>query len=240
MSATSLAGSIRLHVPDPLAAGEEFRLSAAQAHYLGTVMRRAPGEILRLFNGRDGEWAARLDEIRRDRAQICVLEPTRPQAAEPDIWLLFAPLKRDATDLLVQKATELGAAALLPVLTDRTNSARVNLARLMAIATEAAEQCERLTVPWFLPPTHLDGVVADWDDDRALFVAVERAGAAPLLPHAGPVALLIGPEGGFSDRERAYLARSPVARKISLGPRILRAETAAIVGLALLQAPGSG
>ncbi len=131
----------------PLHAGAGFALAPGQAHYLGGVMRRGPGDEIRVFNGRDGELLARIETLRRDRAALVALVQTRPQMAGADLWLAFAPLKRDATDLLVQKATELGAAALLPVFTDRTNAARLNPSRLLAIATEAAEQSERLTVP---------------------------------------------------------------------------------------------
>ena len=240
MSVTSLAGSIRLFVPDALEAGAAIRLNPGQAHYLGTVMRRSAGEMLRVFNGQDGEWAARLEEIRRDRAQIGVLEQTRVQVPEPDLWLAFAPLKRDATDMLVQKATELGVAMLLPVLTERTNTARLNLDRLTAIAIEAAEQCERLTVPILRAPVRLDRLLADWPPARPLFVGWERSEAPLLGPCPGPAGLLIGPEGGLSRIDQAMLLGCPAMRKNSLGPRILRAETAAIVGLTLLQAPGSG
>ena len=156
------------------------------------------------------------------------------------IWLLFAVLKRDTTDLVVQKATELGVSMLLPVLTERTNAGRVNLDRLRSIAIEAAEQSERLTLPAVRPAAHLNDTLAAWPSDRALFVAQERADAPPLKPFAGSAGLLIGPEGGFGPRDRAAIDRCRFVRPVSLGPRILRAETAAIVGLALLQAPAWG
>ncbi len=232
--------SVRLHVPDALASGAELPLAAGQAHYLGAVMRRAPGEALRLFNGRDGEWLARIAILRKDRATVAVEHRLRPQAPEPDLWLAFAPLKRDATDLVAQKATELGAAALLPVITARTNAARVNLERLAAIATEAAEQCERLTIPRVEPPRPLGELLAAWPAGRRLVVAAERREAAPVRPATGPAALLVGPEGGFTDRELDDLVRRPFVEPATLGPRILRADTAAIVGLALLQATSGG
>lgn len=235
-----MPGSIRLHVAMPLAAGAVLSATPAQAHYLGTVMRRGPGATLHLFNGRDGEWEARIVALSRDAARLAVVRQERPQADEPDLWLAFAPLKRDATDLVAQKATELGAAALLPVLTRRTNAARVNLDRLAAIATEAAEQCERLTVPRIAPPRPLPDLLAAWPSGRALFAAIERAGAPPLLPCRAPCGLLTGPEGGFAPEELDELDRHALVKPASLGPRILRAETAAIVGLALLQAPGGG
>jgi 16S rRNA (uracil1498-N3)-methyltransferase len=232
--------SIRLHVAAPLEAGAELAGTPAQAHYLGTVMRRAAGDPVLLFNGRDGEWLARITAIRRDRATLAVESRTRPQAAEPDLWLAFAPLKRDATDLVAAKATELGAAALLPVVTERTNTGRVNRDRLLAIATEAAEQCERLTVPTVAAPVPLATLLRDWPPLRPLFVAAERRPAPHLAAASGPAGLLIGPEGGFTDRELDLLLRHPFVQPASLGPRILRAETAAIVGLALLQASSGG
>ena len=227
----------RLYVPEPLAEGTEIAAAPAQAHYLGTVMRQAAGAPLRLFNGQDGEWAARLAAIRKDRATFAVERQTRPQAPEPDLWLVFAPLKRDATDLVVEKATELGASAILPVFTERTNTARLNLDRLRAIATEAAEQCERLTLPRMADPQRLMDLLAAWPTDRALHAALERAEAPPPRGTDSPAALLIGPEGGFTPTEATMLRRLPFVRPISLGPRILRAETAAIAGLALLLAP---
>ncbi len=224
----------------PLAAGAALAATPAQAHYLGTVMRRGPGATVLVFNGRDGEWEARLIALSRDAARLEVARQLRPQTEEPDLWLVFAPLKRDATDLVVQKATELGAAALLPVLTRRSNTARVNAGRLHAIAVEAAEQCERLTVPRIAPPQPFPAVLAAWPPSRTLFAAVERAAAPPLLPCRAPCALLTGPEGGFAPEELDELGRHALVKQVSLGPRILRAETAAIVGLALLQAPGGG
>jgi len=235
-----MIASIRLFVEAPLAAGAEVVASTGQAHYLGAVMRRAAGDALRLFNGRDGEFAARIAALRRGHASLAVERQLRPQAPEPDLWLVFALLKRDATDLLVQKATELGAGALHPIFTERTNAARVNVARLTAIAIEAAEQSERLTVPMIHPPRRLADLLATWPEGRPLFAAVERSAAPAIAPTAGPAGLLIGPEGGFTKAELDALARHPSVAPVSLGPRILRAETAAIAGLALLQAPERG
>jgi 16S rRNA (uracil1498-N3)-methyltransferase len=235
-----MAGSIRLYLPDPLAAGAVIEAAPAQAHYLGAVMRQAIGAPLRLFNGRDGEWAGRIVGLRRDQARLMAERQTRVQAAEPDLWLAFALLKRDATDLVVQKATELGVAALLPVLTERTIATRVNATRLQAIAVEAAEQCERLSVPRLAPPQSLAALLAGWPAGRALMVAAERTAAPPLAPATGPAGLLVGPEGGFTPAELDGMQRQPLVKLASLGPRILRAETAAIVGLALLQAGGGG
>ncbi len=223
----------RLHVPDDLATGLSLTLSPGQAHYLGTVMRQVAGEQVSLFNGRDGEWSARINDIRREKARLTVETQLRPQAPEPDLWLAFAPLKRDATDLVVQKATELGVSALLPVFTSRTNTARINADRLAAIAREAAEQSERLTVPELRSPLMLADLLAAWPPGRTLAAAIERNGPGP-TPRAG--ALLTGPEGGFTEAELDALRAARFVSPISLGPRILRAETAVIAGLALLQA----
>jgi len=233
-----MSGSIRLFVPDPLSTGAAIAPSPAQVHYLGAVMRRGLGDPVLLFNGRDGEWRARIAAIRRDKAVLEVVEQARQQVGGPDLWLAFAPLKRDATELVVQKATELGVSAILPVLTERTNTQRLNLDRLRAIAMEAAEQCERLDVPELRAPVPLAALVSAWPSGRALFVALERADARWPRGHDGPAGLLIGPEGGFSPRDHDLLLIEEKSTPVSLGPNILRAETAAIVGLALLQARG--
>lgn len=228
--------SIRLFVDAPLLPGKSLVVSPQQAHYLGTVMRLGPSDNVSLFNGRDGEFSATIETIRRDRATLRLDQPIRPQAPEPDLWLAFALLKRDATDLVVQKATELGAAALLPVITERSNTHRVNQARLAAIAIEAAEQCERLTIPCLASPRSLDAVLSDWPTDRRLLVAAERTDAPRITPSNAKVALLVGPEGGFASAELDAMRVRPFVTQVSLGPRILRAETACIAGLALLQA----
>jgi 16S rRNA (uracil1498-N3)-methyltransferase len=235
-----MSGSIRLFVTAPLAPGAEIGATQAQAHYLGTVMRRAAGATVCLFNGRDGEWAARLVVQRRGGASFVADRMLRPQVAEPDGWLIFALLKRDATDLVVQKATELGVAALWPVLTARTNAQRVNFARLHAIAIEAAEQSERLTVPEIHEPRPLATLLQSWPAGRRLFVAAEREATPPIGAITEPAALLVGPEGGFAPAELDALREHPLVTLMSLGPRILRAETAAIAGLARLQGAGWG
>jgi 16S rRNA (uracil1498-N3)-methyltransferase len=232
--------SPRLFVQGGLYEGVLVAATPAQAHHLGVVLRRRTGEAVRLFNGADGEWAARIVTLRRGRCELGVGARLRPQAAEPDLWLAFAPLKRDATDLVAEKATELGVAALLPVITARTVAARVNADRMAAIATEAAEQCERLTVPRIAPPVALAALLAGWPEGRPLVAALERQAAPCVVPARHPAGLLIGPEGGFTGAELDLLRRHAFVVPASLGPRILRAETAAIVGLALLAASAGG
>jgi 16S rRNA (uracil1498-N3)-methyltransferase len=230
----------RLFVDAPLAPGIDVIGRPGQAHYLGNVLRRAAGDPVHLFNGRDGEWAGRIATLRRDPAGFTADRQLRPQQAEPDVWLAFALLKRDATDLVVQKATELGVAALLPIITAHSNTTKANLDRLAAIATEAAEQSERLTRPALHPPQPLAALLAGWPAARRLFVAAERRGVPHLHPASGPAALLVGPEGGFTPAELDDLRIRPFVTLASLGPRILRAETACLAGLALLQAPACG
>ena len=231
-----MSRSIRLHVAATLASGTAIATTRAQAHYLGTVMRLRVGAVVLLFNGRDGEFSARIEAIAHGGATLRVEQPTRGSEAEPDVWLAFALLKRDATDLVVQKATELGVAEMHPVVTDHSNNHRMNAERLSAIATEAAEQSERLTVPRLHAPRPIAELLADWPARRRLFAAIERSGASPIATTAGPRALLVGPEGGFSPAELDALRAHPLVIPASLGPRILRAETACIAGLALLQA----
>lgn len=210
-----------------------------QAHHLGTVLRRGPGDTLRLFNPRDGEWEARIESIRKDRARFVLGARTRAPAAEPECRLLVAALKRDAMDWVVEKATELGATLIQPVLTRRTVADRANAARLGAIARGAAEQSERLGVPAVAESAPLHRVLDAWDG-TPLVVAMERSQAAALrdlhLPVDRPLALLVGPEGGFEAVELDDLRRRPFVVPAALGPRILRAETAAVAGLAALQA----
>jgi 16S rRNA (uracil1498-N3)-methyltransferase len=231
-----MTGSIRLHVAAPLAEGENITTTAAQAHYLTNVMRRGLGDTVLLFNGRDGEFSARINDIRRDHVSLSIEHRTRPQSPEPNLWLAFALLKRNATDIVVQKATELGVTEMHPVMTERAAAHRVNLDRLVAITIEAAEQSERLTVPHLYQPRPLAALLSDWPANRRLFAAVERSDAPRIVPTGGPCALLVGPEGGFTPAELAALRAHSFVSLRSLGPRILRAETACIAGLALLQA----
>lgn len=235
--------ALRLFVDAPLMPRAEVALTEAQGHYVLTVMRRAVGDPVLVFNGREGEWLGHLSTVSRRGAALLLARQTRPQcddAGATGPWLVFALLKRDATDLVVRMATELGVAAVLPAITARTNAARVNEARLTAIAIEAAEQSERLTVPTILAPRPLAAILADWPPERRLFAAIERADAPKLPPFRGLAGLLIGPEGGFASAELDALTRSPFVTPASLGSHILRAETACLAGLALLQAPWCG
>jgi 16S rRNA (uracil1498-N3)-methyltransferase len=232
---------MRLYVPDPLKASVRVSLPPEAAHRTLSVMRRKAGDALSLFNGRDGEWRGRIAEAGKARCVVEVEAQTRPQAAEPDLLLVFAPLKRDALDLLVEKATELGVSALQPVLTRRTVVDRVNLERMAAIAREAAEQCERLTVPEARPAAPLANVMGAWRAGRRLLYCDETREAPPVLRALGRTpaadwAILVGPEGGFAPEERRMLLAQPFTTAASLGPRILRAETAAIAAVALWQA----
>jgi 16S rRNA (uracil1498-N3)-methyltransferase len=230
--------AIRLFIDADLSPDVELAASEAQAHHLGSVMRRRPGDVVAVFNGRDGEFLARITALNRGVARLAVERQVRSHMDEPDLWLAFALLKRHATDLVVQKATELGVTALLPVITERTGAERVNLQRLRSITVEAAEQCERLTLPDLQEPQSLAALLRGWPARRRLFAAVERGEYSRAASAQGvPAALLVGPEGGFTPAELDALRLHALVQPVSLGPRILRAETAAIVGLALLQAP---
>lgn len=228
--------SIRLYVPELPAPETEFAVPEGQVHYLATVMRLAEGDTLRVFNGLAGEWRAQITKISRKAAMLKMQVQTRPAAPEPDAWLCFALLKRQKTDMVVEKATELGVSVIQPIITARTNADHVNLERLRAIAIEAAEQCERLHVPEIRTPKKLSELLNNWPQ-RQLYIADERRTSALLGPAEAMSALMIGPEGGFTDKELEDIARQvPSVARVSLGSRILRAETAAIAGLALLLA----
>lgn len=228
----------RLHVEAPLAAGFQVALERGQSHYLRHVLRLGAGAAVRLFNGRDGEWAGALAPIGRGDAAVEIGERTRPPEPAGGPWLLFAPVKRQRIDLIAEKATELGAARLIPVMTRHVAVERVNVDRLRAIAVEAAEQCERLTVPTVDAPRPLLDALAGWPAGRTLYVADERGAAPPIADAAvsGAFALLIGPEGGFAPAELDAVRELAFSRPVALGARILRADTAAIAGLAILQA----
>jgi 16S rRNA (uracil1498-N3)-methyltransferase len=227
----------RLFVPEPLAAGGRIAVEGGGANYLGNVLRLREGAEVKLFDDRTGEWLARIEAITRRRVDLAIVSFLRPREPVPDYWLLFAPLKRGPIDWLVEKATELGVARLQPVLTARTVVDKVKDERLHANIVEAAEQCERTALPILAEPVKLSALLAAWPADRVLLFA-DETGGAPMLEAAapGPAALLIGPEGGFTDEERAVIRALPQARPVSLGPRILRAETAAIAATALWMA----
>jgi 16S rRNA (uracil1498-N3)-methyltransferase len=224
----------RLFVDQLLSPGLALALDGAPANYLGNVLRLAPGAQVKLFDDRSGEWLAEIEEAGRKRVGLRIAGQLRPRERVPDLWLLFAPIKRGRIDWLVEKATELGAARLVPVLTRRTVVERVNVERLRAHAIEAAEQCERTALPEMAEPRKLDLLLRDWPKERLLYFA-DEAGGEPLAGAAepGPAAILIGPEGGFADEERAAILALPRARPVSLGPRILRADTAAIAALSI-------
>lgn len=240
-----MASVVRLYVEHPLGAGQTVPLERDQAHYLFNVMRLGEGAELRVFNGRDGEWAARVAEAGKRGGALECLRQTGPQRDPPDLWLLFAPLKKARTDFIVEKAAEMGAARILPVQTDHTNAERLRRDRLQAHAVEAAEQCGGTFVPEVADLAPLSQVLGDWPQGRRLLVCDEalagegerldaflarRDGAAP-----APWAVLVGPEGGFSEAERARLSGLAFAVTVSLGPRILRADTAAVAALTLWQ-----
>jgi 16S rRNA (uracil1498-N3)-methyltransferase len=231
----------RLFVDAALAAGASVTLSAPQSHRLLHVLRAARSDAVALFNGRDGEWLARLEEGSKRGAVLAVEGMLRAQAKEPDLWLLFAPIKRGPVDLMVEKATELGVSKLQPVWTRHTDAQRLNLERLRAIAIEAAEQCGRLTVPILEPAVELARLVADWSPAVRLIVLDESGNGAPIVTVLSTLtddraAYLVGPEGGFAESELDLLRGLSFAVAADLGPRILRAETAAIAALACHQA----
>jgi 16S rRNA (uracil1498-N3)-methyltransferase len=231
----------RLFVTAKLEPGATVALGKDQAHYLRNVLRLKQGDNLLLFNGRDGEWWAELGEAAKKEAQVHLDHQTRPQEDGPDLHYLFAPLKRARLDYMVQKATELGASALRPVITRHTMTERVKSERLIANAIEAAEQCGILRVPEIMEPEKLVKLLDRWDEGRRLIFADEQAphvspleALKTLAP--GPLGVLIGPEGGFEREERAALVAKPFVLPISLGPRVMRADTAAVAALALVNA----
>ncbi len=231
----------RLFLQTPLEAGLTHRCGREHANYLVNVLRLAPGAEILVFDGNSGEWRAEIVETGRGRCVLQVAERLRPQSDGSDLHFLFAPLKRARLDYMVQKATEMGVAAIQPVLTRRTNVARVNLARVRANAIEAAEQCGVLRVPEIVEPQKLDQVLGQWDHARRLIYCDEAAEAsspidalAAVAP--GPLAVLIGPEGGFEQDERKQLRGLPFVVPISLGPRVMRGDTAAVAALALVNA----
>lgn len=225
----------RLFVEGDLGAGVAVPVDGNAAHYLISVMRVRQGDAVLLFNGRDGEWAARATAIRKRDLMLECVEQTKPLETVPDFWLCAAPIRKGRIDMVAEKACELGLARLRPVLTGRAVVDRLNLDRLAAHMIEAAEQCGRTGVPALDPMVKLPQLLRDWPDGRHLFFA-DETGGAPMrevfAAHPGPAALLIGPEGGFTGEEREAIRAHPATVAISLGPRILRAETAAIAAAA--------
>lgn len=231
----------RLFLDEDLNAGAAIALSPEASNYLRNVLRLSAGADVLVFNGRDGEWRAEISEAGKKRTSLTAREQVRTQTAPGDLWYLFAPLKHARLDYMVQKAVEMGVSRLQPVLTRRTQSGRVNLDRMRANAVEAAEQCGILSLPEIAEPVALDKLLVSWPTDRCLIFCdegAEHANPVAVLGklQRGKLAVLIGPEGGFDDAERARLTELPQTIIISLGPRILRADTAAVAALALVQA----
>jgi 16S rRNA (uracil1498-N3)-methyltransferase len=231
----------RLFVKSPLNAGADVPLEPDQAHYLTNVLRLKPQEQVLVFNGTNGEWCARIVAAGKKNVMLTAEHQTRAQQDGPDLHYLFAPIKRARLDYMAQKATEMGASLLQPVLTRRTVAERVKVERLEANAVEAAEQCGILRVPEVRAPEKLDTLIKQWDEKRLLIFADEAAPTASALKtlsaqQSGPLAVLIGPEGGFEPEERTLLLRQSFVVPVSLGPRIMRADTAAVACLALVNA----
>lgn len=235
-----MRAKIRLYVDHPLGQGQSVPLTRDQAHYLFGVMRLGVGDGILVFNGRDGEWLAQVGEAGKRAGVLAVRDQTAPLRAPPDLWLLFAPVKKARTDFIVEKAVEMGAARIVPVATEFTNSERIRQDRLQAHAVEAAEQCGATVVPEVAALRKLTAVLDRWPDDRKLLFCDESAtgpakGLADADADAGSWAILVGPEGGFSEAERSRIASMAQTRVVSLGPRILRADTAAVAALTLWQ-----
>ena len=226
----------RLFVEFELGEGRIFALDGNHAHYLGKVMRVQPGDTVILCDNQTGEWAARVGQVEKRRVDLTVEERLRPREDVPDLWLCPALLKKDRFDLVLEKATELGVARIQPVVTRRCVADKLNAERARAITTEAAEQCARTALPELSDPAKLEALLNDWPENRTLFFADEEGGAPAaeaFASHQGPAAILVGPEGGFDDAERAAIRALPAAQPITLGPRILRGETAAIAALSV-------
>jgi len=228
---------VRLYLEQALAEGQHVVVSQDQAHYLGNVMRLPAGAAVAVFNGRQGEWRARIAGLSKRGGTLTVESQTAPQRDPPDLWLLFAPIKKARTDFIVEKAVEMGAARILPVQSDFTNAERVRRDKLQAHAIEAAEQSGGTFVPEVAELQPLSRLLAGWPEGRLLWWADESLSGTgqPGDPAPAPAAILIGPEGGFSPAERARLAALPFVRRLALGPRILRADTAAVAALTLWQ-----
>lgn len=231
----------RLFVPDDLAPGSDFAASPEQGHYLSNVLRLAEGAELLVFNGRDGEWLARVSARTKKAVRLQAIEQTRPQPPASDLVYCFAPLKQARLDYLVQKAVEMGVGVLQPVITQHTQVPKIGADRFAANAMEAAEQCGILAIPEVREPLKFERLLAGWEQGRRLIFCDESAETNNPLPALQAIAekklgLLVGPEGGFSEDERRTLRALPFVTAIPLGPRILRADTAAVAALAVIQA----
>lgn len=235
----------RLYMNHTLCVDQDLVLDREQSHYLATVLRLKAGAKLALFNGKTGEWSAEVSIAEKRAVTLRIIEQITPPSPEPDVWLVFAPIKKTRIDFVAQKATELGASRLMPMFTNRTIAERVNTDRLHANAVEAAEQCERLTVPDVDSPRKLEAILDAWPPNRHIMFCDESLNGEPVLtalsnlrrnmPEPEPWAIFIGPEGGFDERERGQLNAIQHAHPVSLGPRILRADTAAMAALSIWQ-----
>ena len=234
---TEAGGKLRLYVTADLGSGMAVAADDGQAHYLLHVMRAKPGMRISLFNGRDGEWLAEIGAAGKRGVTLNCLKRSAPQAGVPDLWLAFAPVKKTPSDYLTQKATELGVSLLQPVMTRRTIVSRINEDRMAANAIEAAEQSGRLSVPEIREAVSLEKLLAGWSQERRIYFCDEGGDAQPLAKASapGPAAILTGPEGGFDPAEREKLRALPFVTPVTLGPRILRADTAALAALAIWQ-----
>jgi 16S rRNA (uracil1498-N3)-methyltransferase len=233
-----MSAKIRLYIDQPLGPEQSLELSRDHAHYLFGVMRQTVGAEVAVFNGRDGEWLCSVTEAGKRGGVLACVAKTRDLQMPPDLWLIFAPIKKARTDFIVEKATEMGAARIIPAATDFTNSERIRQDRLQAHAIEAAEQCGGTFVPEVSDLQKLSSLLDHWPSERQIMFCDEaEVGAARALGSAtqGPWAIVIGPEGGFSEKERARLSAMPQSHVVSLGPRILRADTAAVAALTLWQ-----
>ncbi|MEP4196861.1 MAG: 16S rRNA (uracil(1498)-N(3))-methyltransferase [Aliishimia sp.] len=232
-----MSEKIRLYIDQPLGAGQSLALVREQANYLFSVMRLQVGAFVSVFNGRDGEWRCLVAEAGKRRGVLICEAQSADLQIPPDLWLCFAPIKKARTDFIVEKAVEMGAARIVPILTQFTNAERVRVDRLQAHSVEAAEQCGGTYVPEVSEVVKLDKLLSGWDTSRQIMFCDEGlVGKAVKLPDLrGPWAVFIGPEGGFSDVERARLRDLDHAHPVSLGPRILRADTAAVAALTLWQ-----
>ncbi|MCP5382393.1 MAG: 16S rRNA (uracil(1498)-N(3))-methyltransferase [Kordiimonadaceae bacterium] len=229
---------IRLYLDDQINSGTVFLIEGNQGHYLVNVMRVKLGDYVIIFNGFDGEWLAEITKVGKGKAKITLREKVSEQKSDPDLWYLFAPIKKARIDYMVQKATEIGVSRIIPVLTERTNLDKIKFDKLLVNAIEAAEQSGRMTVPQIDDLLQLDKVLKDWPENRGLIFCDEAGDAIPMQEIKKSFdkwAVLIGPEGGFSPQEREFIRAHQNTVAITLGPRILRADTAAVAALSLWQ-----